>query len=185
MSSWVLTSFQASSTIGFIALQIAKAAGLRVICVADAIKNGSQLVEAGADVLVHRHNTDDAIAIIRQVTQGELRFGLDTVGKDSAAQLQLAMRSTDGSDERRSHLAGLTGLPKESRVTHHKVPIKIFHSCPSVGEVTTNWLENLLQSQALTFPKTAMFSGGLNGVNEALGALRNGTADAQRIVMPV
>ena len=167
------------------ALQIAKAAGLRVVCVADAIKNGSQLVEAGADVLVHRHNTEDAIAVIRQVTKGELRFGLDTVGKDSAAQLQSAMTSTDDSAQRRSHLAGLTGLPKERTLTHHKVPIKIFHSCPEIGEVTTKWLENLLQLKALTFPKTAVFSGGLDGVNEALRALKSGTANAQRIVIPV
>ena len=158
---------------------------MRVICIADAIKNGSQLVEAGADVLVHRHNTEDTIAITRQVSKGELRFGLDTVGKETAAQLQSAMKSMDDSTLKRSHLAGLTGLPKERTVTHHKVPIKIFHSCSNIGEAITDWLENLLQSQALTFPKTAVFSGGLEGVNEALRALKIGASNAQRIVMPI
>ena len=158
---------------------------MRVICVADAIKSGSQLVEAGADVLVHRHNAEDAIAIIREVTKGELRFGLDTVGKDSAAQLQAAMKPIDPSGKKRAHLAGLTGLPKESKVTHHTVPIKVFHSCSDIGEEITEWLENLLQLQALTFPKTAIFQGGLDGVNGALEALKTGNANAQRIVMPI
>ena len=167
------------------ALQLAKATGLRVVCVADAIKYGSQLVEAGADVLVHRHNTEDAISIIREVTKGELRFGLDTVGKESASQLQAAMRVTNHGEQRRAHLAGLTGLPKESKVSHHKVPIKIFHACPEVGESITEWLENLLQLKALAFPKTTVFLGGLGGVNEALEVLKRGTANAQRIVMPI
>lgn len=173
----------ASSSVAFLSLQLAKLLGFRVICVADAIKHGSLLVEAGADVLVHRHNTADAISIIRGVTNNRLRFGLDAIGKETAGFLQNAMNG----DGRRAHLVGLTGVPKDKvpGVAHHKVPVKMFHSNRIIGDSLMAWLEELLVRGKLKLPKTEIASGGLRGVNDALQTLRDARTPAQRIVVPI
>ena len=157
----------------------------------DAVKHGSQIVDAGADVLVHRRSTEEAVAIIRSVTNGQLRFGLDTVGKETSTLLQAAMKiSADleyGSDSKGAHLTGLTGLPKEDvpGITHHKVPIKLFHALPEIGQVITCWLEDLLANKALQLPKINVCAGGLDGVNSALNLLKSGNLEVQRLVVPI
>ena len=167
------------------ALQLAKLAGLRVIVVADIVRNGARLVEMGADVLVDRHDTDRAIQIIRSVTKGNLRFALDTVGKETASRLQEALQKLEGGTE--AQLVGLTGVPKLKvpGVRHHKVPIKVFHSAPVIGEALMIWLEELLVAKALITPDIELAQGGLSGINEALDKLRNGTVSGKRIVVPI
>lgn len=162
------------------ALQLAKLAGLRVICVADAARYGSKLLATGADVLVDRQNPERAVDVIRGVTDGKLRYAIDIVGKDTATLLQMALSTTGP-----AHLLGLTGLPKErnERLRYHTVPIKLFHEAPTVGESLMTWLEALLQSTAFTLPDIVMAHGGLEGINAALETLRDGTVSGKRIVM--
>jgi Zinc-binding dehydrogenase len=176
----------ASSTVGYIALQLAKSAGLRIICVADAVKHGLRLIDAGADVLVHRKDTQEAISIIRSITKGKLRFALDTVGKETASLLQAAMQHSS-EESLRSHLTGLTGVPGEKArgVVHHKVPIKIFHESPEVGRAVMTWMEELLLEGTLIMPNIEIADGGLEGVNAALADLKSGVCSAQRIVVPI
>lgn len=161
-------------------MQLAKLAGLRVICVADAARHGAKLVQAGADVLVDRHDTDRAIEIIRGVTEGKLRYAIDIVGKDTATLLQKALDPSG-----HSHLLGLTGLPKEREtgIQYHTVPIKLFHTAPAVGEGLVSWLENLLQERTLTLPDVVRAEGGLGGINAALDILRSGSVSGKRIVV--
>lgn len=170
----------ASTTTGIITLQLAKLAGLRVICVADAARHGAKLVQAGADVLVDRHDTDRAIEIIRGVTEGKLQYSIDIVGKDTAALLQKALDPSG-----HSHLLGLTGLPKERDpgIQYHTVPIKLFHTAPAVGEGLVTWLESLLQERTLTLPEIVRAEGGLEGINAALDVLRSGSVSGKRIVV--
>lgn len=167
------------------ALQLAKAAGLRVVCVIDVVKNGQRLSELGADVLVDRLDTKRAVEIIRGVTGNKLRFGFDTAGKDSATLLQEALNTSDSGKQ--AHLVGLTGLPKnrKSGITYHSVPIKIFHDVPEVGESIVTWLEDLLLANSLQLPQIEIAQGGLAGINEALDRLRSGTINGKRIVVPV
>lgn len=167
------------------ALQLAKLTGLKVICVADVVKHGSRLVDLGADVLVDRQDPSRAADIIRSVTKGELRFALDTVGKETATQLQESLQHSKG--DKQAHLVGLTGLPKVRLpgVKYHSVPIKVFHSVPVLGETAMRWLEQLLVAKGLEPPSVALADGGLEGINEALDKLRNGTASAKRIVVPI
>jgi hypothetical protein len=89
----------------------------------DVARYGEKLLNAGADLLVDRFDTERAITIVRGVTNGQLRFALDTVGRETAEKLQKTLQSEQ------SHLVGLTGIPKVTSkgVTHHKVPIKAFH----------------------------------------------------------
>lgn len=171
---------EASTTTGLVTLQLAKLAGLRVICVADAARYGSKLIASGADALVDRQNPDRAVDVIRGMTDGKLRYAVDIVGRDTATLLQKTLDLTS-----RAHLLGLTGLPKErdERVRYHTVPIKLFHESPTVGESLVCWLENLLRSTILTLPDIVRADGGLEGINAALETLRDGSVSGKRIVM--
>jgi NADPH:quinone reductase-like Zn-dependent oxidoreductase len=175
----------ASTTTGYITLQLAKLAGLKTICVADVARHGARLVDLGADVLVDRHDTQRAVDIIRGVTRGKLRYGIDIVGKDTAALLQNTLEDTAREDGSRAHLLGLTGLPKErsSNIVYHTVPIKLFHESSIVGEHMVSWLEDLLHSGALQLPEIIRTEGGLGSVNASLDLLRQGEASGKRIVV--
>jgi NADPH:quinone reductase-like Zn-dependent oxidoreductase len=166
-----------------VAVQLAKIAKLRTICVVDVARYGERLLEAGAELLVDRLDTERAIAIIRGVTKGRLRFALDTVGKDTAEKLQQALFM----GEERSHLVGLTGLPDVhvDGVLYHKVPIKAFHDVPKIGESLMTWLERVLLAKELIAPEVETAVGGLNGINKALDLLREGTLTGKRVVVPL
>ena len=159
--------------------------GLRVICVADSVKHGSRLIDLGADVLVDRQDPSRAVEIIRSVTKGQLRFALDTVGAETATQLQDSLQKPKRDIQ--AHLVGLTGLPKVRLpgVKYHSVPIKLFHSVPALGETAMRWLEQLLVAKGLKPPGITLADGGLEGINEALDRLRNGTVSAKRVVVPI
>jgi D-arabinose 1-dehydrogenase-like Zn-dependent alcohol dehydrogenase len=175
-----------SSATGSVALQLAKLAGLRVICVLDVARNGARMLKHGADLLVDRLDPDRAVEIIRSVTGGRLRFGIDTRGRESASLLGHAMRS-ERTGAGRAHLVGLTGLPKEAipGVVFHSVPIKAFHEAPEVGECLMIWAEKLLEHGLLSTPDIEIVEGGLEGINEALDKLRDGTVNGPRIVVPL
>lgn len=190
-----------SSATGMIATQLAKLAGLRVICILDMEKNASRLLKHGADVLVDRHDSARAIQIIRGITHKDptspsssrLRYALDTRGKESATLLADLLSSSSSAsvdkdskgDMRQAHLVGLTGLPKEKveGVTYHNVPIKAFHEAKELGEAMMGWLEGLLEKGALGTPDKVVVEGGLEGVNGALDLLREGKVSGPRIVV--
>ncbi|KAL1981032.1 hypothetical protein VTN96DRAFT_3141 [Rasamsonia emersonii] len=175
----------ASTTTGYIALQLAKLCGLKVICVADIARHGARLLDAGADLLVDRYDTTRAVEIVRGVTQGRLRFGVDMVGRETATILQQALFASEH-DGPAAHLIGLTGMPKEkdARIRYHAVPIKIFHSSPAVGESMVTWVERLLETNSLTLPEVIIRrEGGLADVNDALELLRDGSVGGKRIVI--
>ena len=175
----------ASTTTGYITLQLAKLAGLKVICVADIARHGARLVDLGADALVDRHDTQRAVDIIKGLTKGKLRYAIDIVGKDTATLLQQTLDDTVRGDGSHAHLLGLTGLPKDksSHIIYHTVPIKLFHTSPQVGERMVSWLEDLLHSGALELPEIIRTEGGLGNVNASLELLRQGTASGKRIVV--
>jgi threonine dehydrogenase-like Zn-dependent dehydrogenase len=172
--------------VGYTALKLAKAAGLRVICVVDAVKHGLRLIDADAYVLVHRKDTQEAISIIQSITKGELRFALDTVGRETALLPQTTMENSS-EEGVRSNLTGLTGVPREKvpGVVHHKVPIKRFHESSEVGRAVIIWMEELLLGGTLILPNIEIADGGLEGVNAALADLKSGVCSAQRIVVPI
>ena len=169
------------------ALQLAKLAGLRVICIADVAKSGRKLYDLGADVLVDRPDSKPAVDVIRSVTGGRLRFALDTAGIESATLLQDALSHSHSESGMHAHLLGLTGLPKTKApgVIHHTVPIKVFHTSPAIGEPIMIWLEELLLSNNIKIPEVEEADGGLAGINDALDRLRSGSVSAKRIVVPV
>lgn len=167
------------------ALQLAKLAGLRVICVADVVRHGARLVDLHADVLVDRKDPARAIETIRAVTKGRLRFALDIVGKETAAHLQESLQRS--SENGMAHLVGMTGLPDVvlPAVKHHSVPIKVLHSVPLLGDATMQWLEELLITKTLQPPEISIANGGLEGINEALDTLKGGSLSGKRIVVPI
>ena len=152
---------------------------------ADLSKHLRKLIELGVDVPVDRNDPERAVDIISNIADNELRFGLDTVGKDSAALLQQALNQSRGNH--RAHLIGLTGLPKEKLdgINHHTVPIKVFHSVAGVGEAISNWLERLLVEKKLKTPDIVVANGGLAGINGALDDLKSNKISGKRIVVPL
>ncbi|RFU23894.1 hypothetical protein B7463_g12446, partial [Scytalidium lignicola] len=176
-----------SSASGCCAVQLAKLAGFKVISVIDIAHSGSRMLKHGADLLVDRLDTTRAIEIIKSVTHGKLRFSLDTRGRESAALLAAAMSKERKEGEPRAHLVGLTGLPKvpTEGVVYHTVPIKLFHELPSVGESLMIWLEKLLELERIATPEIVVADGGLEGINDALDMLRDGTVNGPRMVVPL
>ncbi|PWY87396.1 oxidoreductase [Aspergillus heteromorphus CBS 117.55] len=175
----------ASTTTGYITLQLAKLAGLTVICVADIARHGSRLHHLGADVLVDRQDPERAVDIIRGVTGGKLRYAVDIVGSETATLLERTLDDSVRDDGSRAHLLGLTGLPKvrKSGIVYHTVPIKLFHLSDVVGESMVGWLEALLETGALQLPEIVRREGGLGNVNESLEILRLGSVSGKRIVV--
>ncbi|RAK99605.1 zinc-binding alcohol dehydrogenase family protein [Aspergillus ibericus CBS 121593] len=175
----------ASTTTGYITLQLAKLAGLHVVCVADIARHGARLHQLGADVLVDRQDTERAVDIIRGVTKGKLRYAVDIVGAETAGLLERTLDDTIREDGSHAHLLGLTGLPKERKpgVVYHTVPIKLFHTSPVVGEKMVSWLERLLETGALQLPEIVRHEGGLSSINESLEVLRQGSVSGKRIVV--
>ena len=167
------------------AIQLAKLIGLRVVAVADAVRHGARLSDLGVDFIVDRQDPYRAIEIIRNVTKGNLRFGLDAVGKETATHLQESLQRSKG--DRQAHIVGLTGLPKTKLpgIKYHSVPIKVFHSAPALGNQTMDWLEGLLVEKILLPPEVAIADGGLGGINGALDRLRSGSISGKRLVVPV
>ncbi|KAL9024079.1 MAG: hypothetical protein Q9196_006778 [Gyalolechia fulgens] len=175
----------ASSNTGLAAVQLAKLIGLRVIAVADLTRHGKRLVDLGVDVQVDRNDPSRAIAIIANTTNHGLKFGLDTIGKETASYLQEALNRSRGGQQ--AHLVGLTGLPEEKvpGVKQHIVPIQVFHTVPTIGEQAMDWLEHLLAKEFLHPPDILVAVGGLESVNGVLDDVKNGAVSGRRIVVPV
>lgn len=156
---------------------------MRVIKVVDVAKHGARLSEGPADLIVDLHDTDRAVDIIRRVTQGQLRFAVDVVGKTTSELLRRTLRT--GEHDRKSHLIGLSGLPKDllPGVVHHTVPIKLHHEVPAIGEAMMIWLEKLLATGKIVPPEVEVMGGGLNAVNEALDRMRRGEISGRRLAV--
>lgn len=175
----------ASTTTGQVAVQLAKAAGLKVVAVADLANSSQRLIDIGADFQIDRQDPQRAIEVLKSVTGGQLRFGVDVVSVETASALQEALQKSSSGPQ--SHLLGLAGTPKETAqgVVIHKVPIKLFHESSVYGNAVVDWLEKLLVAKALRLPEVEVAEGGLAGINDALDRLRSGTVRSKRIVVSV
>ncbi|KAH9903594.1 quinone oxidoreductase [Xylariomycetidae sp. FL2044] len=195
-----------SSTSAIITLQLAHLAGLRVATVVDKAKHGLRLSThetLRSDLLIDSHDPDRAVDILTSSFRGKLRYALDTRGRESATALARALtpQSSQGSFKRspltppdtpngkstpRSHLVGLTGLPKEPAsdgLVYHTVPIKLYHEVPEIGEALSRWLERLLVSGLLATPDIVAVEDGLEGINNGLDRMRNGEVSGGKAIV--
>lgn len=173
-----------SSTTALCALQLARLAGLRVVAVGDAAKHGGRLgVRSDVDLWVDSHDPERAAEVVRGVTGGACRFGVDFVGRETAGRLAGVLGG--GGGEKEAHLVGLASNPKgvKDGVRVHSVPIKLFHEVPEVGRATMEWLERLLEEGLLTPPEVVVEKGGLAGVNAALDRMRRGEISGRRLAV--
>lgn len=172
------------------AIQLAKLAGLKVIAVAGPQHN-ELLYSLGADRVVDRHDLDQAATRITEATDDRIRFAIDTVGKQTATWCQdilvrdASAKSALDSPSRRSHLVGLSGVPKEKDplVHQHILPIKLFHENAVLGTATVQWLGELLRENIIQLPEVEVVEGGLGAVNSNLDRLRRGEASGKRIIV--
>ncbi|OLN97103.1 Zinc-type alcohol dehydrogenase-like protein C2E1P3.01-like protein 1 [Colletotrichum chlorophyti] len=198
---WVVI-WGGSSTSANLAVQLARLAGLKVVTVVDKLRHGLRLSNHTVlrpDLLVDSHDPSRAIDIIRANVGKNLRFGLDTSGRESASWLLRSLtpsldagappsppdtpRNTSPSLK---HLIGLTGLPKEAApetVAYHTVPIKVFHEVPAIGEALVTWLERLLESGLVTPPEVLGVEHGFEGINRGLDRMRRGEIRGGRMVV--
>lgn len=203
-----------SSTCAHTLKQLARLFGLRIISVVDSGKHGLRLLSQEhirPDLLVDAHDPERAINIIRSATKNTARFGFDTQGKDTAAHLLRALASKTALPEHassfdasktdrlptppltphetsttpRSHLVGLTGVPKVNipeDVALHNVPIKLFHEIPEIGEALSAWCERLLLKGLLIPPDVIGTVNGLAEINQGLDRLRKREVSGGRLV---
>lgn len=167
------------------------------------------------DLLIDSHDPQRAISIVKAATGDRARFGFDTQGKDTAAHLLQSLTtsfpvvstlpegkkpfqrkdsklpsppstpSESFSGTHKSHLVGLTGLPKSDLpdgVALHSVPIKLFHEVPEVGEALSAWCERLLLKGLLVPPDVVGTVNGLEGINEGLDRMRKRQISGGRLV---
>lgn len=192
-----------SSTSANITVQLARLAGLKVITIVDTAKHGLRISGCSAqrpDLLIDSHDTNRAVDIINKSVGSQLRFALDTRGRDSATVLLEALTRQKRLNNappsppqtprelktQTSHLVGLTGLPKETApegIAYHTVPIKLFHSVPAVGEALVLWLERLLEQGLIQPPPTLGVESGFDGVNKGLDRMRSGEISGGRLVV--
>jgi hypothetical protein len=159
------------------------------------------------DLLVDSHDPERAISIIKANTKGNLRFGLDTRGKETSEYLLRAISpespltkpgvdednlptppGTPSVDSHRSHLIGMSGLPKTApgqEVLLHNVPIKLFHDVPEVGSALTSWLGRLLSEGIITLPDVLDVEKGFENINSGLDRMRRGEISGGKLVVKV
>ncbi|KAM3509229.1 hypothetical protein MY11210_006412 [Beauveria gryllotalpidicola] len=202
-----------SATSAYLSIQLARLAGLKVAVIVDQARHGAWLSadsHARPDLLIDNSDPDRAVQVLTATIGDLLHFGIDTNGKDSASHLLQALqrrrrRSNEprhhhspsppptppppARTERRAHLIGLAGLPKnesdDKDLQMHSVPLKLFHEVPEVGRVLSEWLEVLLQSGRLRAPRILGNHSGLADVNGALDRMRNGEIRGGKLVVTV
>lgn len=153
------------------------------------------------DLLIDSHDPQRAVDILKTNVGEELRFGIDTRGKDTAAKLLEALTDKSVSGGARppsppatphtspalsAHLIGLTGLPRQGSVggaVMHSVPIKLFHEVPAVGSALVTWFERLLAQGLISPPEIIDIEEGLENVNTGLDRMRNGDIRGGKLIV--
>lgn len=192
-------------------MQLARLAGLKVATVVDSAKHGLRLSNHKSirpDLLIDSHDPRRAVDILRANVRDELRFGIDTRGRDTAATLLEALTNKGGGGGSRTdntgseppsppatprtspsssaHLIGLTGLPKQAAAEGavlHSVPIKLFHEVPAVGHSLVTWLERLLEQGLVSPPEIIDIEEGLENVNAGLDRMRRGDISGGKLIV--
>ncbi|KAG8168268.1 hypothetical protein KVR01_003957 [Diaporthe batatas] len=193
-----------SATSANLTVQLAKLAGLKVATIVDSARHGLRLSNhkfIRPDLLIDSHDPQRAIDILKANVGEDLRFGIDTRGKDTAAKLLEALTDKGVSGGTRppsppatprtspalsAHLIGLTGLPRQDSVggaVMHSVPIKLFHEVPAVGSALVTWLERLLAQGLLSPPEIIDIEEGLENVNRGLDRMRNGDIRGGKLIV--
>lgn len=193
-----------SATSANLTVQLARLAGLKVATVVDSARHGLRLSNHKSirpDLLIDSHDPQRAIEILKANVGEDLRFGIDTRGKDSAAKLLEALTDKGASGGTRppsppatprmspalsAHLIGLTGLPKQDSVegaVMHSVPIKLFHEVPAVGNALVTWLERLLAQGLISPPEIIDIEEGLENVNTGLDRMRKGDIRGGKLIV--
>lgn len=184
---------------------------LKVAVVVDQAKHGywlSQNQVLYPDLLVDSHDPERAVSILRSTLGKQARFAIDTRGRESATLLLQAITTHPStlvqktkspslsppstppngtsSHGQRSHLIGLTGLPKEpTDAVLHTVPIKLFHEVPEVGGALTKWLSSLLERGKIVPPRIIDVEYGFENVNSALDRMRRGEISGGKLVVRI
>ncbi|KAI3393950.1 hypothetical protein diail_3474 [Diaporthe ilicicola] len=193
-----------SATSANLIVQLARLVGLKVATIVDSARHGLRISNhkfIRPDILIDSHDPQRAINVLKANVGDDLRFGIDTRGKDTAAKLLEALTDKGASGGASppsppatprtsatvsAHLIGLTGLPKQASVegaVMHSVPIKLFHEVPAVGHALVTWLERLLEQGLVSPPEIIDIEEGLDNVNAGLDRMRKGDIRGGKLIV--
>lgn len=192
-----------SATSANLTVQLARLAGLKVATIVDNAKHGLRISNHKSirpDLLVDSHDPQRAVSVLQTNLGDDLRFGIDTRGKDTAGKLLEALTKTPQAGTRppsppatprtapsqSAHLIGLTGLPKGTAAegaVMHSVPIKLFHEVPAVGHALVTWLERLLEQGLVSPTEIIDIEEGFENVNVGLDRMRRGEISGGKLVV--
>lgn len=197
-----------SATSANLTVQLARLAGLKVATVVDSAKHGLRISNhkfIRPDLLVDSHDPQRAISVLQTQVGDDLRFGIDTRGKDTAGHLLEALTKTATtttttttgtrppsppatprtSPAQSAHLIGLTGLPKGAveGAIMHSVPFKLFHEVPAVGLALVTWLERLLAEGLVSPTEIIDIEEGFENVNAGLDRMRKGDISGGKLIV--
>ncbi|KAF2633813.1 hypothetical protein BU25DRAFT_436176 [Macroventuria anomochaeta] len=176
-----------SSTSAHLTKHIARLAGLKIVSVVDSAKHGVLLstnattrpdLLSAAHVLRSLVSSTSPISSLSKDAQNYER-------KDSKLLTPPSTPLELSEDGPRSHLVGLTRLPKPGipeDVTLHNVPIKLFHEIPEVGKALSAWCERLLVKGLLVPPDVVGTVKGFGAINEDLDRMRRREISGGRLV---
>ncbi|KAI9850401.1 MAG: hypothetical protein M1838_005734 [Thelocarpon superellum] len=175
---WILI-WGGSCVTGSMAVQLSKQAGLRVAAVASR-HNAPYLAGLGADLVLDRHQPDEAAATARQLGIG---LAIDCVGAETAGWAAQALKE-GGKLVCLVRKPDLTGLHTVAPgIVIQDILVKKFHEDPAYGQQLMDYITWALQTQVIKPIRYETIRGGLAGVEEGLRRLKNEEVSGYKLVV--
>ena len=161
------------------AIQFAKACGLRVLAVAG-LQNATYLKELGADLVVDRHRPEEAITTARSL---KISLAIDCVGQETATS---ASRALEGGGKLVYLVKGpRQDAAKANDVVTTDILIKRFHEDPGYGQSLVDYVSHGLFSRQVRPVRHEVIPGGLYGLTAGLEKLKSETVSGTKLVIQV
>jgi NADPH:quinone reductase-like Zn-dependent oxidoreductase len=173
---WILI-WGGSSVTGMYAIQLAKQAGLHVIAVAG-LQNAVYLKELGVDLLLDRHQPEEAVSRIRSLG---VSIGIDCVGKETSTYAVQSLAD-------KGKLVCLVQKPSTPQdatksVEICEVLVKRFHEDSIYGQGLMDFVSSLLFDKALRPVRHEVIKGGLHGIDVGLQDLQQERVSGKKLVV--
>ncbi|CAK9436159.1 uncharacterized protein LODBEIA_P07170 [Lodderomyces beijingensis] len=128
---WVVIS-GAAGGLGSLAVQYARALGLRVVAIDGGEERGKFVKDLGAEVFIDFTTTEDVAAEVQKVTNGGAHAALNVSTSEAAIQSSIGFVRSRGT-------VVLIGLPKGAQVTVPVLPAVVKQISIKGSYVGTNW----------------------------------------------
>ncbi|ETS79628.1 hypothetical protein PFICI_09481 [Pestalotiopsis fici W106-1] len=170
-----------SSVTGQFLTQLARRAGLRVVCVSSA-KTAPMLLDLGAAHVVARDGKteDEIVAEVQRYAGDDVTMGVDLVGAKTALATLRCLSAT-----RSARFAPLAWAPKvevADNIEVLNVEMKQFVLNPA-SAVYSDQLTRLVEAGEIRLPEIEVLSGGLDVVEKGLDRLKRGDMAGKKLIV--